>query len=191
MLACFGYLCLCSFIFFFILVTRRECPHSSLCRVCFVKHHLLLSFPKVLSKICVVCPVAFFFPLFPHFVVQFEPSVGSQALGCPWGDEHRRELPSLPEPSGGRQRRNYDTKRKERHQQELLPYSFLCHSIGPVLLLLLFPWGSETAPQKGGAVEFGSGSMGMAGNTDSWISPLFVQALMSCFISLSWTLTGC
>lgn len=52
-------ICACV-VYFFILVTRRECPHSSLCCVCFVKHHLLLSFPKVLSKSCVVCPVAFF-----------------------------------------------------------------------------------------------------------------------------------
>lgn len=116
-------ICACV-VLFFILVMRRECPHSSLCCVCFVKHHLLLSFPKVLSKIRVVCPVAFFSPFSPHFVVQFKPSVGSQALSCLWGDAHGRELPSLPEPSGGRQRGNNDRKRNERHQQELLPYSF-------------------------------------------------------------------
>lgn len=50
-------------------MTCRECPQSSLCCVCFVKHHLLLSFPKVLSKISVVCPVAFFFPLSPPLLL--------------------------------------------------------------------------------------------------------------------------
>lgn len=61
---------------FFILVTCRECPHSSLCCVCFVEHHLLLSFPKVLSKSCVVCPVAFFFPLSPILLYSLSPLWG-------------------------------------------------------------------------------------------------------------------
>lgn len=116
-------ICACV-VYFFILVTCRECPHSSLCCVCFVKHHLLLSFPKVLSKIRVVCPIAFFFLFSSHFVGQFKPSVGSQTLSCPWGDAHGRELPSPPDPSGGRQRGNNDRKRNEKHQQELLSYSF-------------------------------------------------------------------
>lgn len=164
-------ICACV-VYFFILVTCRECPHSSLCCVCFVKHHLLLSFPKVLSKIRVVCPIAFFFPFPPILLDSLSPLWGlrlSAVRGVMHMDENSHLLLTLL----GRDRGEIMTG-KEMRTTRIPVLQFLGHFIGPVLLLLLFTWGSETAPQKGGAVEFGNGSVGMAGNMDSWISPLFV-----------------
>lgn len=90
-------ICACV-VYFFILVTCRECPHSSLCCVCFVKHHLLLSFPKVLSKIRVVCPIAFFFPFPPILLDSLSPLWGlrlSAVRGVMHMDENSHLLLTL------------------------------------------------------------------------------------------------
>lgn len=144
-----------------------------LCVLCETPSASVLSKSAVQNPCCMPCCL-FFSPFPPSFVGQFKPSVGSQALGHPWGDAHGRELPSPPDPSGERQRGKNDRKRNEKHQQELLSYSFWGISQAPFCFSFLFTWGSKTAPQKGGAGEFGNGSVGMAGNMDSWISPLFV-----------------
>lgn len=141
-----------------------------LCVLCETPSASVLSKSAVQNPCCM--PYCLFFPFSPHFVGQFKPSVGSQApavCGVTHMDENSHLLLTLL----GRDRGEIMTG-KEMRTTRIPVLQFLGHFIGPVLLLLLFTWGSETAPQKGGAVEFGNGSVGMAGNMDSWISPLFV-----------------
>lgn len=97
MLACFGYLCLCSL--FFILVTCRECPHSSLCCVCALWNIICFCpFQKCCPKAVLYVLLSFFSPFPPILLYSLSPLWGlrlSAVCGVMHTDRNSHLLLSL------------------------------------------------------------------------------------------------